>query len=1444
MYNLSKSPARLKRVGAKVAMAALVCVAALAAAFAFSAPAQAQDNSYVDLAIEIDDSYVDLAIEISVGTSFTFTASNKGTATAYGVTLDIEIADQTIAGSTSGSIQKSGTTCSGNIPGTTCIGGVWTVGTLEPGEEREFAIEPRLASGLPCCPGISDNWTVPAQAVIKNTVPEEEERFKGNNTDVGWISVSSDGTQTEAAVGRYWLEASVDDLLAAAGDTVKFTFYPRSHSAARHFTADAKVRLKLDNGMGTPTATPPSGTTFAAATGLTRTWDWDIGNISVAPLEVSATLDNPLPAGVAVSDLCLTAELTARPDNLGVVGEVTYTSAEICLREDPVVLLQEGDATLWTMYPCVDVTAYPCSDNDTLEMRVVGGSAARAAGIARDEAILDPDRVFVQVKDPEGRRIDTYNASVNSGTAPSWHTARVAHTNVGNPVGGVQVSYTHREFTTEQRSNYNKLVRTVAVAGLDGATAPGAVKVRFPTSGNAEFTPNPSHERTDSPFPSIRRNTDERFVEFSTLGTYKIDYTASATHVKGTPSDTTDDVDYSGTGSYIFHVGPVAELEVSDGAAGLAPAGTRAFIIVAANNGPDDAPTAQVTVTGLNANDYVSDSATSGTFDFDSGTGIWAIGEIREPGYLRNDHGRYREVLTIITSATVGTQITAEIDNTQDYQVCIDSSGYDVELSSPSESACTTEDATNTWHTAKYYDHISDKNSATIEAKDGTGADLPTMRGAQEDTASIIVTWDPVSEVNGRAVTYYEVQRETNPWELLATVPYDADAETVKYVDTEVEAGETHQYRVRAVNDRGQGGLWSAPMEGMTGQQSGPRAAPRPAPAPPPPPDTEPGAPAIGSVEPGEQSLVVAWDAPEDDGGAKITAYDLRHIRSDAPDQADEHWTVVVDAWTTGDLAYTISELEDGREYDVQLRAVNEVGASPWSDTVAGTTLPDECLTRLGTLTGGVTRAGALHADCPSTSRSSSYAHFYSFTVPQQTEVTIELTSQPDTYLFLLEDEGRAGMRLEENDDATAQVSDSRITATLEAGTYTAEATTYSVQETGKFTLSIAGPGCSGTAPPSNACGIPLGTLTDSLTQEGTWAEDLASANREGSYAHFYSFTVPQQTEVTIELTSDTDPYLFLLLGAGKDGAVLQENDDLQPGEDTNSRIVVTLPAGTYTVEATTYLPERTGEFDLSVTVQALSIPALSDDVCVTSLGVLAGTVSQAESWTADCASTQREGSQAGFYGFTLMQQAEVTIDLASGTDTFLYLLQGAGRDGAVLHENDDVAEDDTDSRIVATLAIGTYTVEATTYTAGDTGEFTLGITGEGVMAGAQVTACLADLGTLSGAQTRQGTWADDCASGNREGSHARYYSFTLEQQTEVTIDLTSETDAFLYLLQGSGEDGAVETENDDAATGNTDSSITITLEAGTYTIEATTYEAGEVGEFSLAVTPAAGGQS
>ena len=100
-----------------------------------------------------------------------------------------------------------------------------------------------------------------------------------------------------------------------------------------------------------------------------------------------------------------------------------------------------------------------------------------------------------------------------------------------------------------------------------------------------------------------------------------------------------------------------------------------------------------------------------------------------------------------------------------------------------------------------------------------------------------------------------------------------------------------------------------------------------------------PDAPTVESVTPGAGSLAVAWTAPAPTTGSEVTAYDLRHIQSDADETVEANWTVVEEVWTAGAgaLEYAVTGLTGGTGYDVQLRAINEWGASAWSAAASAT---------------------------------------------------------------------------------------------------------------------------------------------------------------------------------------------------------------------------------------------------------------------------------------------------------------------------------------------------------------------------------------------------------------------------------------------------------------------------------------------------------------------------
>ena len=106
----------------------------------------------------------------------------------------------------------------------------------------------------------------------------------------------------------------------------------------------------------------------------------------------------------------------------------------------------------------------------------------------------------------------------------------------------------------------------------------------------------------------------------------------------------------------------------------------------------------------------------------------------------------------------------------------------------------------------------------------------------------------------------------------------------------------------------------------------------------------------------------------------------------------------------------------------------------------------------------------------------------------------------------------------------------------------------------------------------------------DSVAVEGTWNGNCLSRNREDAYARYYAFSILRQSDVSITLESETDPYVFLLSGTGADAEYLTENDDIDTGgRNFNSRIAITLEPGDYTIEATTYEQPATGDFTLTV---------------------------------------------------------------------------------------------------------------------------------------------------------------------------------------------------------------------------------------------------------------------
>ena len=153
-----------------------------------------------------------------------------------------------------------------------------------------------------------------------------------------------------------------------------------------------------------------------------------------------------------------------------------------------------------------------------------------------------------------------------------------------------------------------------------------------------------------------------------------------------------------------------------------------------------------------------------------------------------------------------------------------------------------------------------------------------------------------------------------------------------------------------------------------------------------------------------------------------------------------------------------------------------------------------------------------------------------------------------------------------------------------------------------------------------------------------------------------------------------------------------------------------------------------------------------------------------------------------------------------------------------------DDSTDEADGSVTATLYSGSgYTVSEVA------GSATVTVSDDDL---APVDVCVT---ALSGDGSITGEWTGECDSVGRSGRYARFFTFSLDNQTAVRIDLESSWDTYMFLRSGLGRDGQKLHHDDDGGNGR-NSQISESLAAGEYTIEATTYGREKTGAFTLTV--------
>ncbi len=153
-----------------------------------------------------------------------------------------------------------------------------------------------------------------------------------------------------------------------------------------------------------------------------------------------------------------------------------------------------------------------------------------------------------------------------------------------------------------------------------------------------------------------------------------------------------------------------------------------------------------------------------------------------------------------------------------------------------------------------------------------------------------------------------------------------------------------------------------------------------------------------------------------------------------------------------------------------------------------------------------------------------------------------------------------------------------------------------------------------------------------------------------------------------------------------------------------------------------------------------------------------------------------------------------------------------------------DDSTDEADGSVTATLNSGSgYTVSEAA------GSAKVAVSDDDL---APVDVCVT---ALSGDGSVTGEWTGECDSVGRSGRYARFFTFSLDNQAAVRINLESSWDTYMFLRSGLGRDGQKLHHDDDGGNGR-NSQISESLAAGEYTIEATTYGREKTGAFTLTV--------
>ena len=902
-----------------VSVAALSLAIAITITLLASDPTHAQggENDYVDVGLTLE---VPRYIHGGVAHHLNISVVNNGSKTAYDVEVVVHVVypenNSYIAASdvTAGTAHREGRSLRWTIP---------ELGELQ-GEELVVDVWHKSANlGF-------DNSLYPHELFGQVTTSSFESNLhKRNNTSRVWSYPENpqDGSWQQVE-GNYAVTVQVDEPSPSPGDTVNFTITAlRERARAQIYRAPA-IDLKVDIGLTGGLAVSGEATYAFGLLGRSNKPDsvvysdgvFDIGTLNDDE-DVSAyavTLPVRVASNAAVNEQCLTATLTGNPPpGPGPFDDdISDNVAELCLGDQPPEPFDSGVVRTWTLYACKDgVADNMCDTADEVDVRVF----ATIEGSGEDR-VLDNATALIHVKDVPGRVFDANSGSVTDGTTVSWQTATDPDPDFTGTREGVKVGL-YREPVNDSIDDWTNYHPTFKVSGLDGGDPPGKLSIRSRSTGSALWALTSTNSWTDkrtNPFSlsSASSVVTVLLTEFEELGTYVVDFDVDLEHATiDDDSDGNKDV-FSGTGRTIFHVGPIAELGVRDGSVSPhATADQVAFTVVGVNNRDEEAESAKIVVelpTGITGLTTVP--ANTGTFDGTVSPPMWTwdIHDLELADRRASKGLPEGEIVTLIVDGVIaGETATANVAY-DPYEVCVASDG--TTATATTKAAC--DDISGaSWHSGTVFDTNRKNNTTTLIARRGGNAPgTPTLKAPSVHTPAIGYEWDEIDYIYGLPVKHYETE-----WSLDGVTGWTQLSEEIvgtKHVDTRVHTSGFRYYRVRAVNQAGVPGPWSAPMAATTGL-------------------VKADAPALTARASSSTAIQLTWTRPTG-LSSPVTRYQLQ-----VADGSSGPWTDVPDRLGPSALSYTYSPhaLTGGTRKYFRIRALTDADASDWSRVAQATTL-------------------------------------------------------------------------------------------------------------------------------------------------------------------------------------------------------------------------------------------------------------------------------------------------------------------------------------------------------------------------------------------------------------------------------------------------------------------------------------------------------------------------